>query len=570
MASSWPAEADRFVDEETQFQLGFLPTEQSNPLTVDFHAATRRSTRSGIECLLAVDRVMAEFAARLLCTDKMEALRHSILRVFESDARIFFAGCGASGRMAAQLEAMWRRAFREAAESSPSLRKRCLELAGRAASVISGGELAIIRSVEYFEDHRSFGRRQVRDAGVRPGDLFITLGEAGIAWATIGMALAADDIGAQGYFFYCNPRPLMEERLERCRELFSRKGIRFLEAAIGPMALTGSTRMQATSIELVCIGGALEWAFATWANSQLDWASAESPRTFGRTVATLIGALAETAAVSGLAAVVEAETDVYRRGGLVTYHADRYLVDILGDTTERTATFALPPLPCADRSEEPSWAYAKNPRFPTPEAWQDLLQRPPVGIDWDSTVYRELGAPQALIDAPPLLDLRACHAYAIGNEPDPSRTSRHPSLLFGVHIDDDGAPPASSAPAFGHRATLRIGGEPAGAEPFSVPASIPSGPLSVARHLAVKLVFNLVSTTTAALLDRIRGNWMVQVLPTNKKLIDRSIRILAELGALPYRHAAHLFFETWHGMPVDERHAKSPVAAALSRLPSRY
>ena len=56
------------------------------------------------------------------------------------------------------------------------------------------------------------------------------------------------------------------------------------------------------------------------------------------------------------------------------------------------------------------------------------------------------------------------------------------------------------------------------------------------------LTFNLLSTATMAKMGRVWGNWMVQVLPTNKKLIDRSTRIIAFVSGLSYEKANEEFF----------------------------
>ena len=50
-----------------------------------------------------------------------------------------------------------------------------------------------------------------------------------------------------------------------------------------------------------------------------------------------------------------------------------------------------------------------------------------------------------------------------------------------------------------------------------------------------------------ALLGRITGNWMSWVSMSNKKLIDRNIRLLVELGGIGYEEAAQRIFaaEEW-------------------------
>ena len=52
------AKARDFIDNEKQFQLGFLPTEQSNPITATLEEDFRRSTIAGIQCLQRGDRQM--------------------------------------------------------------------------------------------------------------------------------------------------------------------------------------------------------------------------------------------------------------------------------------------------------------------------------------------------------------------------------------------------------------------------------------------------------------------------------------------------------------------------------
>ena len=45
------AKARDFIDNERQFHLGFLPTEQSNPITATLEEDFRRSTLAGVQCL---------------------------------------------------------------------------------------------------------------------------------------------------------------------------------------------------------------------------------------------------------------------------------------------------------------------------------------------------------------------------------------------------------------------------------------------------------------------------------------------------------------------------------------
>ena len=59
ISESAKAKARDFIDNEKQFQLGFLPTEQSNPITATLEEDFKRSTLAGVQCLQRGDRQIA-------------------------------------------------------------------------------------------------------------------------------------------------------------------------------------------------------------------------------------------------------------------------------------------------------------------------------------------------------------------------------------------------------------------------------------------------------------------------------------------------------------------------------
>ena len=56
-------------------------------------------------------------------------------------------------------------------------------------------------------------------------------------------------------------------------------------------------------------------------------------------------------------------------------------------------------------------------------------------------------------------------------------------------------------------------------------------------RVAVKTVLNALSTCTMVRLGRVMGNYMIWVVPSNLKLIDRSTRYIQQLTGLEYREA---------------------------------
>jgi N-acetylmuramic acid 6-phosphate (MurNAc-6-P) etherase len=62
-------------------------------------------------------------------------------------------------------------------------------------SVMAGGDFALIKSVEGFEDFPDFGRHQLREAGVQKGDVVVAITEGGETPFVIGTAWEGLDRG---------------------------------------------------------------------------------------------------------------------------------------------------------------------------------------------------------------------------------------------------------------------------------------------------------------------------------------------------------------------------------------
>ena len=99
-----------------------------------------------------------------------------------------------------------------------------------------------------------------------------------------------------------------------------------------------------------------------------------------------------------------------------------------------------------------------------------------------------------------------------------------------------------------------------------VPVEMPRSLLDVMTHMMIKVAFNLISTGTMAKMGRVWSNWMIQVFPTNKKLIDRSTRIIAQLANIPYEQANEEFFKTVEGRTPGEEYRESYVVETLRRF----
>ena len=84
-------------------------------------------------------------------------------------------------------------------------------------------------------------------------------------------------------------------------------------------------------------------------------------------------------------------------------------------------------------------------------------------------------------------------------------------------------------------------------------------------HMAVKLALNTVSTGVMAVLGRVTGNWMSWVDVTNKKLMDRGIRLISEIGGLDYKESCIRLFEAVEELE-SSRVASSEKVSAVQHV----
>ena len=282
--------------------------------------------------------------------------------------------------------------------------------------------------------------------------------------------------------------------------------------------------------------------------------------------------------IAGLRELVEFETGIYRRDGLVTYFADHCLLDIFTDTTERAPTFMLPPFRKRDDTKSvPSWAFVKDPSRSTPGAWRSALERKPRCLDWTAEDYRQMNAPAGIAARPPDLSIAELYKFIIGNEPDPSRTGRRPNAaLMAVSGPETAGKKFAAfrrnfnrvADGFEQKRALVIGAS-AFKPDFHVNVPLPHSPLRLMEHMAVKMVFNTLSTAAMILMGRVAGNWMSWVEESNKKLRDRGISLISELCGVSYRDACYALHETMaelQGMDLSGRVRPSPVQLAMRKL----
>ena len=572
--------AEEFLAREKEFRLGELLTEAFHPKTRTLSQTAEMNLQAAIRMLQSVDDEIPPAMEKVLQQDSFDRLVDAFGKAMSTGKKIYFTGCGATGRLSILLEAAWRRCWREIKKVSPELR----EMVNRVFSVMAGGDFALIKSVEGYEDFPDFGRYQLREQGVGQDDVVVAITEGGETSFVIGTAWEGLDAGAKVFFVYNNPTELLCRHVKRSREIIGEPRITKLDLTTGPMAITGSTRMQATTAELFIVASALEIALVRFLLQKLSPSDAERlqlreqrPDEYHRKLCELLGQLSSDEAVDTLTVATSFEEDIYRRHGLVTYAADEFLLDVLTDTTERSPTFMLPAFRKKDDNLSPrSWAFVKDPFRATKDAWRELLQREPRGLDWERDVYEKMNAPENLKAQPPRLENAEIHKFMIGNEPDPSRKDAADSALVVVGVGNENQLIHGAVAKFGaqYKKTAAIIVGPAEVtrvtdDIFCFPCTLTDSPLQLWHHLAVKLVLNTLSTATMVRMERVIGNAMVWLSPSNKKLIDRGSRLIAQQTGSSYEQACislHKALEEVEMLKQQGKEVPSPVALAIKRI----
>lgn len=500
--SSYLEKANSYLQLSSQFRLGELPTEGQHPKTRRLSYLASQDLPAALTLLEEVDlnmlRVLRDHAAEVV------QLGGVIRETFARGKRVYFCGCGSTGRLSLTIEVLWREAMPAQAD--------------QVRAFMAGGDVALIRSIENFEDHPEFGERQLEDAGFCDGDLLIASTEGGETPWVIGATLHAAKISSNPPFYlYCNPDAFLVEKLDRCRAVLTHPQVKRICLFVGPMAISGSTRMQASTVLQLCVGlglfGSQDEAFdEQWVRGWID----------------VIQERLTQFDAGFLADFVAEEARIYQDKGFVTYRTSRYGITLMTDTTERSPTFSLSAFENQNLPADPaSLCYLCLPDAVQPlQAWELLLHRHPRPLNWPE--YDLIAGERTLL------------GFDFSARLPEWRARRVPEAsLFEFSVEREGDEMVFRLGALEKRLDV-------------------SGLTLLQEHSLLKMLINMHSTLVMGRLGRYLGNVMTWVRPSNYKLIDRSIRYIQmlleqeDLSGFSYEDIARSCFSEMETLGVNE------------------
>ncbi len=498
--------SESFLSICDEFKLGDLPTESFHAKTINLSKLSKENLPEALEILKQVDK-----DALCIVSDKISAiyeLHCKVKNVFLKGHKVFLCGCGATGRLSIALETLYRQ----------------LTSADNVISFMAGGDVALIKSIESFEDKVSYGARQLLELGFQDGDILISTTEGGETPFVIGATEeAAKNSQIKPYFLYCNPTEILAKTALRSKNVIDNESIVKIELATGPMALSGSTRMQASTVLMLSVGLALLYKY-------------ESEKELRQRYLKICDYL-DSLDYKFLIPFIEEESQLYQKGEYLLYKTDSSLgISVLTDTTERSPTFSLNPFENDLDSEiKPSLSYlCLEDTDSCAQAWSKMLGRRPRVLDWHEFEGK--------------IGLERIYGFDISSKAEKARAERIKGKqnIFHIMVEEQTIS-CKLNQAKGY---------------FSFEDQ---GPLAV--HLGIKVLFNSLSTLVMGRLGRYENNIMTWVRPSNYKLIDRSARYTMQLLknrgiTKPYEEIIEELFKTIDKMSADQ----SVVIETVKRL----
>ncbi len=199
-----------------------LLTETRHPDTAHID---QLSTREMLETINTADRSVADAVHAELA--RIAQAVDGIAERLEQGGRLFYQGAGTSGRLGVL----------DASECPPTFNVD----PGLVVGVIAGGDRALRNSIEGAEDDPQQGAEDLKERGLRAGDVLVGIAASGRTPYVLGGMAYANKLGALTVGLSCVPGSPVE-----CQAKIA------ITPAVGPEVITGSTRMRAgTATKLV-------------------------------------------------------------------------------------------------------------------------------------------------------------------------------------------------------------------------------------------------------------------------------------------------------------------------------
>ena len=513
---SIPAEYLSYSEFNQKYNLSEASTEKDNTRTADLSHTMERDTVGGLRVLLNEEkRVIDAFKT---FSPRLDEIAPVLAKKTQMGGRTIFVGVGSSGRAAIDLAAKVTAVY-------PSF--KCLGLMG-------GGDCALILAREELEDSAKEGEVAAEKLKLTDLDSIFLISASGATSFNVGFGHIAANRGCQVYYFFNSG-----EIPDRTRVLFRRNNnpVMPLLLDIGPQAILGSTRLQAYSIACICfsylLGKTIEQCGGTIDPDQMSADALSKMLLQGiDKIEKVLPDLAkmivqEYTTFSSQQSNFRRSKDETEAGYVTLLGTPTSGRELIIDSVEVPPTFSLNP--CRMEGEDPK--KRRRPEYQAyvvgvdnETAWKTVLGRDAIFCgDWANTSHFPLSTTtsgQESFEMRP----KSRGNCVIGVDVLHTGQKIYPQLVQKLQeVKCMGADTMLLLISEDTQQSLPTELESVGAELVMIDG-FRNDPMKLTSSLMLKWSCNLISNGTMILMGKVLDNRMIDVRPSNNKLIDRCMR----------------------------------------------
>jgi N-acetylmuramic acid 6-phosphate (MurNAc-6-P) etherase len=511
-----------FEEFEKEFALGNTSTEQLHPITKHLSQVTHNSIPKGMELLLKVDESVVKGLEAFI--PSITTFAPFIAEKVSQGGRVFLVGSGSSGRVAIDIAAKCGTKF--------------LKVKEQIQGIIAGGDSALIRAKEGFEDSEADGEAALKDANLGPKDTVILISASGSASFNVGCGHFSANKGASVFYFYNSKNvPLRTQRL------FERNVNPVIPLCldIGPQAIGGSTRLQGATLAEGCLGALLGSTIYLTQGEKL--LSKEYPKELALKMQKGLELIKNNLKLIQQFPQLEVQvfssphsnfrqlSDISNQGYVTVIALEDSMREVLIDSTETSPTFSTNPI----RRE--SERHKKRAEF---QAY--MIGQGDNSKAWTSLLGRDVHT----------IDIKDAETFLLASEEDGVNSfSKRPigvgNFLIGVAKINESEPiPHQLIQVLeaakkqggsvgllvvcrGKLSEVQVKALRDAYDCTLIVENTPSDAIGFTETIVLKQILNLISNSSMVLMNKVHGNQMIDVRASNKKLIDRCIRLIKDI-----------------------------------------
>src|SRR5215475_4970986 len=108
MSENSQKRSEEFLAISSQFKLGALTTESSHPITAELSQTARQNIGAALGQLFDVDGDVVNKYREFVESGRARGIADTVLGALKKGGKLFFTGCGSTGRLSIQLVSIWR------------------------------------------------------------------------------------------------------------------------------------------------------------------------------------------------------------------------------------------------------------------------------------------------------------------------------------------------------------------------------------------------------------------------------------------------------------------------------